>query len=579
MSKSVDRNRRPADELQSQTPCPDGAAGLSDKPARRDATEGSYLLHRILNTPRLEQVVPRLQPDLLHQVIQTCGLEDCGELVALATPEQLTNIFDLDLWRARHPSLDEQFDADRFGLWLEVLLEAGAAVAAQKLAGMDVGLVVTGLAQHVLVYDRAAIMSYETSDGEQVGVSRAVDDGLTSDVAGYVLVATRTDSWEAIVEVLMSLAVGHPDYFHQVMGECRTLSNSGHEVDGLDNLLAERDQVMFDQSIAREGRREKKGYVTPAQARAFLQMSRQLRLESDAMPPANPLARAYFRAMDESRRADVNAETGLLAGELEVSPDADDTAEAVAAVFEVLLEAGVVAQPPRALLSTQEGGHAPRLGRIHAYMQFVLDRDQSAYSTRNEELAYLANTLIAGVAIQSRPFTAPEASDAAIAVCNLGLENWPPHWLPANANEPPSSFLVDHDLVSVFQVGWAVLHKDVSMYAAEQLIGVLSQMRCDDREIQGELDVLRIKMAKYWQAGAPWRARDALDVIVSLDMLSWAVLRSLIDECPVQHAGVGAVRNSRTLSISASDFEFISENRQIASIREFIQSLPETLRG
>jgi hypothetical protein len=46
----------------------------------------------------------------------------------------------------------------------------------------------------------------------------------------------------------------------------------------------------------------------------------------------------------------------------------------------------------------------------------------------------------------------------------------------------------------------------------------------------------------------------------------------------VQHAGVGALRNSRTLSIGASDFEFISENCQIASIREFMQSLPETLR-
>jgi len=65
--------------------------------------------------------------------------------VALATTEQLTNIFDLDLWRAHHPGLDEQFDADRLGLWLEVLLEAGASVAAHKLAGMDVGLVVTSI--------------------------------------------------------------------------------------------------------------------------------------------------------------------------------------------------------------------------------------------------------------------------------------------------------------------------------------------------------------------------------------------------------------------------------------------------
>jgi hypothetical protein len=563
--------------LQSDTPCPDGADRPSDKPARRDATDGRHLLDRILNTPRLESVVPRLQPDLLRRVIQICGLEDCGELVALATPEQLARIFDLDLWRAAQPGLDERFDADRFGVWLEVLVESGAAAAAQKLAGMDVDLVIAGLAQHALVYDRAAVTPYETMDGEQVDAIRAIDDGLASDVGGYVLVARRADSWEAIVEVLMSLDAGHPDYFHQVMQGCRTLSNSGREVDGLDDLLPEDDQVMFDLEVDRERRREKQGYVTPAQARAFLQMSRQLRLGSDAMPPANPLARAYFRAIDERMGADVHSESGLLTAGSEVSPASEDTAETVATLFDVLLEAGVLAQPPRALLGGSEG-HAPRLGRIQAHMQFVLDRDQAAYSTRSEELAYLANTLMAGCAIQARPFTAQEASDAAVAVCNLGLENWPPHWRPANATAPPGSFLVDHDLVSVFQVGWAVLYNHVSMYAAEQLIGALTRMRCDDREIQTGLDALRIEMTKYWQAGAPWRARDALDVIATLDMPAWAVLLALIDECPVLHAGVGALRDSRTLSVSATDFEFISENSQIASVREFMQSLPETLR-
>jgi hypothetical protein len=227
-------------------------------------------------------------------------------------------------------------------------------------------------------------------------------------------------------------------------------------------------------------------------------------------------------------------------------------------------------------------------------MQFVLDRDQAAYSTRSEELAYLANTLMAGCSIQSRPFTAQEASDAAVAVCNLGLENWglenwglensglenwPPHWLAANTTSLPGSFLFDHDLVSVFQVGWAVLHNNVSMYAAEQLIGVLTRMHCDDSEIQMWIDGLRIKLAKHWRDRAPWRARDALDVIAVMDMPACAALLALIDECPVLHSVVGASKDSRTLSVTASDFEFISENSQVASVREFMQSLPERLRG
>jgi hypothetical protein len=571
--------------LPSHTPSPDGADRPSDKPAGRDAADGRGLLDRILNTPSLEQVVPRLRPELLHRVIQTCGLEDCGEIVALATPGQLARIFDLDLWRAARAGRDEQFDADRFGVWLEVLVETGAAAAAQKLAGMDVDLVVAGLAEHARVYDLAAVTPYETTDGELITFyadAISVYEGLTFDVGGYLLVAKRADSWEAIVEVLTSLDAGHPDYFHQVMRGCRALSNSGREIDGLDDILPEGEQAMFDQAVDRERRREKQGYTTPAQARAFLQMSRELRFGSDVMPPANPLARAYFRAIDGTRSADAHSASNqsgaswLLEAGSEAQPASEDSAEAVAAVFEILSDAGIIAQPPRALLGGSEG-RAPRLGHIRARLEFALDQDQAAYSARNEELAYLANTLMAGCSIQARPFTAQEASDAAIAICNLGLENWPTRWLPANAAAPPISFLIDHDLVSVFQVGWTVLHCEVGMYAAEQLIAVLDRMRCNDREIQAELDALRIKLAKHWRDGAPWRARDALDVIATLDLPAWAALLALIDECPALHAGVCASQDSRTLSVSATDFEFISENNQIASVREFIRSLPETL--
>ena len=142
-----------------------GSAQRQPSTARYGRPAG--LLDRILDTPHLARVVPRLQPELLHRVIQSCGLEDSVELVALMTPDQLARIFDLDLWHAGKPGLDEQFDADRFGVWLEVLVESGAKVAAQKLAGMDVDLVSAGLARHVRVYDIAAVTPYTTTDGEE----------------------------------------------------------------------------------------------------------------------------------------------------------------------------------------------------------------------------------------------------------------------------------------------------------------------------------------------------------------------------------------------------------------------------
>src|SRR5262249_23125907 len=148
----------------------------------------------------------------------------------------------------------------------------------------------------------------------------------------------------------------------------------------------------------------------------------------------------------------------------------------------------------------------------------------------SEELTYIANTIMAGCALQGRPFTAQEASDAAVAVCNLGLGNWPPQWTRAKAL--PGAFFVHHHLLGVVLVGWAVLHKDVGMYAAERLLEVLAGFRCDDHDLQTGLDSLRIQLSAHCRAGTPWCAREALDVIAILDTPAWAVLLALIDEFP-----------------------------------------------
>ena len=519
--------------------------------------------------PQLAQVVPRLQPEVLHRLIQRCGLEDCGELLALAAPDQLARVFDLDLWRAGQPGFDEQFDAGRFGVWLEVLVDCGASVAAQTLADMDAGLVITALAEHTLVFDCAAVAPPVSMDGEEVAASRSVHDGLGCEVGGYLVLAKGNDSWDAIAAVLVALEAEHHDCFHRVMRGCRSLSNSRPEVDGLDDLLIDGEQAAFDLAFARERRREQQGYVTPAQARAFLQMSRQLRLGNDTPPPGNPVARAYFRGLEWATTEE--ASSGSLRVPASSGASApEDSAAAVAAVVDVLLDAGVLAQPPRALLGGPQGDVQGR-ARIQAQLQFAHERDQAAYSMRSQELAYLANTIVAGCSIQARAFSAQEASDAAVAVCNLGLENWPLH--------VPDDFLVGHDLVSVFQVGWKVLYEDVCMDAAERLVAVLTGLRCADRETQAGLEQLRIEMKRSWQAGTPWRARDALEVLAILDLPAWAALLGLIDECPVLHAGIGASRDSGTRAVAASAFEFISENSQIVSIREFMRSLPETLRG
>ncbi len=84
---------------------------------------------------------------------------------------------------------------------------------------------------------------------------------------------------------------------------------------------------------------------------------------------------------------------------------------------------------PRALLeAAAEDPRVARLPLLKRLMESVLHHDETAYLTRSGELAFLANTLLAGSSVQSRPFTPQEASDAAACICNLGLECWPARW-------------------------------------------------------------------------------------------------------------------------------------------------------
>jgi hypothetical protein len=533
------------------------------------------LLDRILGTPQLARVVPQLRPEILHRLIQHCGLEECGELLALATPDQLTRVFDLDLWRSAAPGRDEQFDAGRFGEWLEVMVDAGVSNAAATLAAMDVDLLAAAFARHVRVFDDAAVAPFITIDGD-VAPGAAFADGVRAEIGGYVVVARRDEFWDAITAVLSALADEHGAVFVRVMrGSCR-LSHSRPEIDGLDDLLTTNEQATFDVALDREGRSDAQGYVTPAQARAFLQMSRHIDLRQAAVPPRDPVTRAYFSDADARTAAD-EVESPPSPPDEQKRPREQAAAEAVTAIVDLLREAGVIPAATRGRLEAPQPTASSRLARIHAQLDVVQERVPEAYAIRNAELAYLANVIAAGATVQSRPVRAEEASDAVMAVCNLGLESWPARWLSRGATL--ETCLIHHDLVSVFQVGWTVLHEDVCIYAADQLVGVLTGLDCIDSHIQDGIEALRKTLTRHTRTGAPWEAGDAFDVIATLDTPAWAALLALIDQLPTMHGALGATLTGATHQIDPSAFEFISEHAQIQQVREFMRRLPEILGG
>jgi len=190
---------------------------------------------------------------------------------------------------------------------------------------------------------------------------------------------------------------------------------------------------------------------------------------------------------------------------------------------------------------------------------------------RRRELAFLANVLLAGCSVQSRPFTIQEASDAATCICNLGLAHSP------GAALLPDAFLEDRNLVTAFEVGWSILYRDVSLFVADQLIATLAGLRSADADTGRALRALRRKLVKERKAGTPWLARNAADVLMMLDMTAWVSVVGLLDECPILPAALAAVLERRTSSVSPAAFEFISTAAQIGDVRVFMRTLPGLL--
>lgn len=491
---------------------------------------------------------------------------DNAELVARVVP-RLTAHLDRDLWKPQ-PGRAERFDVDRFGEWLEDLVEAGESLAADIIAALDRNLVVAGLSRYLRVFDPGIFEPVAQSDDERIDRHEAMREGdavMTRDVdgdrpacevGGYIIRARRSDAWDAIIALLLELYAEHPESFHALMQGCRALSNSRPEIGGTDDLLMAPEQHLYDVAVERDRRRAHQGFATAADARAFLKLARMPKARDHAPIGATAIVADYFRAQ-------VTEQTVPSFGANDDNTPADE-------LMQLLTGDESAPDPPRALLGAAEEDPQPeRLAFLKRLMTSALERDESAYLSRSGELAFLANVLLSGCSVQSRPFTPREASDAAASICNLGLECWP--------ESASDDFLVDHDLVPAFELGWSVLYRDVSLFAADQLITTLQALRVDDAETRFGLHALQRRLLKERDAGTPWLARGAADVLSMLDVTASVAVTGLLDECPILPEVLTAIINARTSAVDANAFEFISTAAQIGDVRIFMRMLPVVL--
>ena len=519
-------------------------------------------------------LVPALAPEVLHKLIRHRGPEACASLLVAMTPQQLEAVLDLDLWAAPRAGVDETFDAGRFGEWLESLADAGEAVAAEVIGRMDVPLVSAGLSQFIRVRDQASIGG-ATSDDEIMFDERDVDCP-SCEIGGYLISGLGNAGWDAIVSVLVALDTEAPERFHAVMRSCRELSNGPRELDGLDDLLAESEQRLHELRLARERRHEASGHTSAADARAFLQMARRPRPAAGRAGASNPLYAAHVR----------DCET-ILAGQASHRPLLASSSDAGVTFDPILLRdlLAEVAPDPGERLQLGDGTELPTyVPRMRTLLDTACDLSIEAGLARHRELAFLANVLVSGGSVQARAFTPGEAMTAVLAVSHLGLDYWAETAggdstgveCPS-AGTCPDNWLVAHDLISAFEVGWAVMHEQVGMATARHLRQLVDTMRCTDPWVADGLGALSRALRTHCEARTPWGAREALEVVALLDLPAWTSLLGLLDECPVIPNALPAIIGRTAWRVSATSFEFISSRSQVEDVRTFLSRLEALL--
>ena len=285
--------------------------------SRHHVPPSTALLLRILERPGLVAAVRELPGAVLGKLIDRIGLEDAGELVALASTAQLERVFDDDLWRADRAGGDETFRPERFALWLRVMQEAGEGALVQRMCELPQDLLALAVHRLVLVLDNDVLTDLLTAEDEEAEqIVRALEDSLVEEWEEFRLIARDPDVWDDVWHALLSLDRDHHDRLRAILQQCCDMSTeyiSGQG--GLFQVLTADEMLDSDVAAARDDRRVAEGFISPADARAFLELARRGGGESGEA--RDPITRAYFRGLKQpkhrGRRATADAGGGLMA--------------------------------------------------------------------------------------------------------------------------------------------------------------------------------------------------------------------------------------------------------------------------
>ena len=380
---------------------------------------------QLLDEPDLLAKVQSLEPAALRRIVDDIGLDDVGEIVALATTEQLLHVFDEDLWSSSSPGTDEAFDRRRFVRWLEVLLEGGAAAAARRVSELPEELIRLAFVELLFVVDFERLayeMETTGQGGELAQIEKVLDATSYLELGEHVIVWRAGPGWDAMVTLLMELDRDHHPLLQRLIAlASHASSERAVEHGGLYRLLTQEEMVASDAAADRADRRAGQGYIAASDATSFLRLARRTpKSRIIGATKRDPVTRAYFREL---------ASPALEAESQTMTSESDGA--------------------PLPMLAVGDAQGSPTSYGFRAAMVTLRSGSPRVFATRMEELAFVVNVLMAGCQIESRALRPFEAADAAYALCELGYSE-----LRAAL---PEATLEDHGVDLLCRLGWHVL--------------------------------------------------------------------------------------------------------------------------
>jgi len=430
--------------------------------SRPSIPSSSALLMRILEQPELVSAVRELPPPVLSKLVDRIGLEDSGELVALATAEQLERMFDDDLWQAVRAGEDETFRPDRFALWLDVMMEAGEAHLIRRLLELPRDMLALTIHRLALVIDMDALADLmSTPTYEAMELDRALENTPYEEWEEFRMFARDTSTWDTVGTALLSLDRDHHDYLRAILDQCCAMTTEFINGNGgLYQVLSSAELLENDVAAEREDRRAAQGFVSPADARGFLELARR----GEALDARDPITHAYFRDLGRPahERAGARREPRE---EVQLAAASSPGLKRLVALLGEAQILGTTADQPLAALASgsrtaksTKGARQSKAARtaplFEAALASLRERDPAVFSQRIDELGFLVNVMLAGSSDRKgRALRPMDALERVLRACEAGLRAQ----LDAQASRPSAalSLVVRTPADQLFRRGFA----------------------------------------------------------------------------------------------------------------------------